>query len=142
MGTRGDGKIKGINEEIKKLEINSKDFTYWLKGFITGEGSFYKRAKGEKKEFRIEQVDRKVSMMHKMYHAILTWKVMELVKERLGLGPLVRERDRRGKRERSRISYEVQASSKKDIKRLIEVMENGEGSLLGNKLNQYKEWKG
>lgn len=111
---------------MNTLDIYAKDFAYWLKGFISGEGSFYIRPNGKTKEFCMEQVDK---------------EVMELIRQRLGFKPSIIVKDRRGDRERSKVCYEIRVSSRKDINNLIKFLDSCEGSLLGNKLEQYMVWR-
>ena len=115
-----------LNRKVNTLDIYSTDYAYWLKGFITGEGCFYIRLRGKTKEFCMEQVDR---------------KVMELIKQRLGFKPSIIVKDRRKDREKSKVCYEIRISSRKDINNLIEFLDGEEGSLLGNKLEQYLVWR-
>ena len=50
-------------------------------------------------------------------------------------------KDRRKDREKSKVCYEIRISSRKDINNLIEFLDGEEGSLLGNKLEQYLVWR-
>lgn len=109
-----------LNMKVNNLDIYSKDYSCWLKGFISGEGCLNIRSRSRgKKEFCMEQVDR---------------RVMELIKLRLGFKPSIIVKDRRGDREKSKVCYEIRISSRKDINNLIEFLDGEEGSLLGNKL--------
>ena len=117
---------KKLNNKVNTLDIYATDFAYWLKGFISGEGSFYIRSNGKTKEFCMEQVDK---------------EVMELIRQRLGFKPFIIVKDRRGDRERSKVCYEIRVSSRKDINNLIKFLDSCEGSLLGNKLEQYMVWR-
>lgn len=119
-------KDNGLNKKVETLDIHSTDFAYWVKGFISGEGSFYIRPNGKTKEFCMEQVDR---------------KVMELIKQRLGFKTSIIVKDRREDRYKSKVCYEIRISSRNDIENLIGFLEGKEGSLLGNKLEQYLMWR-
>jgi len=117
-----------MENNLKILNINSKEYEMWLTGFITGEGNFnIKKIKQKKKiymvhEFNIEQADK---------------KVIELIKEKLKISPQIIIKNRPNRK----TTYEIRISSKKDIANLIELIDRQEIPLLGNKLNQYKIWK-
>lgn len=103
------------------------DMDSWIVGFINGEGSFYLR--NNKCNFCLEHTDK---------------SSLDLIKSRLDFGPKVSERSLRTKAsgETRKPTFMLTISSKKDIKNLIDFIENPLNSpLQGNKFNQYIDWK-
>jgi hypothetical protein len=95
-------------------------------GFINGEGCFYLNK--NKCNFFIEHTDK---------HAL------ELIRQRLSFGPSVTARSPRERDEGKdyiKQTYVLIVSSKKDIKSLMEFLDNADNmQLQGNKLSQYRD---
>jgi hypothetical protein len=116
-----------VNSRDISLFLNNSNIDNWIIGFINGEGCFYLNK--NRCNFFIEHTDK---------------QALEIIKSRLCLGPNVLERSSR-KRDIDKIrkiTYKLNISSKKDISRLMELLNNKNNiPLQGNKYMQYVEWK-
>nr|YP_010146949.1 hypothetical protein K4014_mgp18 [Cyclocybe aegerita]QQP21458.1 hypothetical protein [Cyclocybe aegerita] len=115
------------NLGIQKVNIESLSKSYlehWLIGFLNGEVSFT--------TFKNRGIIKpKVSLEHTDKNALI------LFKNNLDLGPSVLELK---KRENRKITYRIDLTSAKDLNKIC-IFINTADSLIGNKLNQYQNWK-
>jgi LAGLIDADG endonuclease len=114
---------------IELYKCNKLKIDNWIIGFINGEGSFYLNKDLNKFSFYIEHTDK---------------HVLDLIKYRFDFGPNVLERSIRYRDldKVRKICYQLNISSKKDIYKLIDFLDNENNiSLQGYKLEQYNKWK-
>ena len=114
------------NHNLESI-FNNPYLDNWIVGFINGEGCFYLNK--NKCSFFIEHTDK---------------LALCIIKDRLAFGPRVTERAPRSRdigKER-KTTYKLHVSSEKDIKTLIEFLDNDKNiPLQGHKFIQYTEWK-
>ena len=104
----------------KELKLDN-----WISGFINGEGSFSIHSKGHL-VFYIEQSEE---------------EVLNIIKQRLELGPSILFRKKRMVNYKD--TYSLKISSKKDLNNLISFFENPLlETLKGQKRLQFEHWKG
>ena len=118
-----------LNSDIEQTPIlesfykEGTAFDNWIVGFINGEGCFHLHKDGHK-VFYIEHTDE---------------NSLDLIKERLNLGPNVLDRGTRNNTRKNTFSLSI--SSKKDLLSLKELIENPLlNGLDGYKLVQYNNW--
>jgi hypothetical protein len=118
-----------LNSDIEQAPIlesfykEGTAFDNWIVGFINGEGCFHLHKDGHK-VFFIEHTDQ---------------NSLDLIKERLNLGPNVLDRGTRNNTRKNTFSLSI--SSKKDLLSLKELIENPLlNGLDGYKLVQYNNW--
>jgi hypothetical protein len=107
-----------------KLKIDN-----WIVGFINGEGSFYINKDKNKFSFYLEYTDK---------------QALDLIKYRFNFNPNVLERSIRYRdfNKIRKICYQLSISSKKDIYKLIDFLDDKNNfSLQGYKFEQYNKWK-
>lgn len=112
---------------MPNLPLSGIRIDNWIIGFINGEGSFYLNK--DKCNFFIEHTDK---------------RALEIIKDRLSFGPNISERSPRTRDigKKRKITYELNISSKKDLRSLIMLLDNDRNvPLQGNKYLQYIEWK-
>lgn len=104
----------------KELKLDN-----WISGFINGEGSFSIHSKGHL-VFYIEQSEE---------------EVLNIIKQRLELGPSILFRKKR--MENYKDTYSLKISSKKDLNNIVSFFENPLlETLKGQKRLQFEHWKG
>lgn len=104
----------------KELKLDN-----WISGFINGEGSFSIHSKGHL-VFYVEQSEE---------------EVLNIIKQRLELGPSILFRKKRMVNYKD--TYSLKISSKKDLSNLISFFENPLlETLKGQKRLQFEHWKG
>lgn len=113
---------------IELYKCNKLKIDNWIVGFINGEGSFYINKDKNKFSFYIEHTDK---------------HVLGLIKYRFDFSPNVLKRSIRYRdlNKIRKICYQLSISSKKDIYKLINFLDNNNISLQGYKFEQYNKWK-
>ena len=98
---------------------------HWLIGFLNGEASFttFKGKKGDlKPKLSLEHIDE---------------PALNFFKTHLKLGPKVYQLKQRQNR---KITYRIDITSVKDLNRICKFLDSRD-CLIGNKFNQYSNWK-
>jgi LAGLIDADG endonuclease len=132
------GGVKTI-EEYESIFLNIEEITpkfencsqfyldHWLIGFLNGEVSFTSFAKTGKKDV----LKPKISLEHTDERALIFFK------NHLELGPKVCQLKQRQNR---KITHRIDITSVNDLNKICKFLDNRD-CLIGNKLNQYSNWK-